>query len=509
MPGIRWRRDPSAPNSRGYYSGPDEAITEVARILESAGIVAVRDERPDITLPYIPHSHLDLDDALYDYQRIGVEWCVDQLSRTGGALLADDRGLGKSPQAIAVADELAHNAPVIIVAPAVVVPKWRREVTRWSKHDPGRFAIYGYESFQKALKIAAGAKPDKKLAPLPSSPGMLVLDEAHYICNSRAIRSKVIHNYRTSVENLPTLALTGTPMTARPRDLWHLLHTLHPGRWGSFFSFARRYCNGGYVEIPGLDMPVFQSDGISNADELHRRLSHVMLRRTKSMVSLQLPGRTRSIVPVELPPAARKRLEQARAAMMQNVDVLRSTGRNSGVAALLSNVEEYKIKSAISLALDIVSDSGNCILVCTRTATADAIGKALNCPVVHGENTAPHEREAILQSTNLAVATMYSIETGIDLVNYSHMIFVGLDWLPKTLLQTEDRIHRVGQSKPVTFYYLVGSGSIDEIVQNTVISRLAREDSILGSGDSGLKTDLTGGTDADILNSLIDSLIAA
>src|SRR5690606_10817643 len=127
----------------------------------------------------------------------------------------------------------------------------------------------------------------------------LIFDEAHYIKNHRSQRSR--HARRlvdAASERRPggpaVYALTGTPRTNRPRDLFPLLQLAgHPmGR--SFLSFAKRYCaahHNGYGWV---------TDGASNLEELAVQLQGVMLRRAKTDV-LELPPKLRTWLAVDVP----------------------------------------------------------------------------------------------------------------------------------------------------------------------------------------------------------------
>ena len=130
--------------------------------------------------------------------------------------------------------------------------------------------------------------------------GGLVVDEAHYIKNHKSARSRIVRDIAgagasgpASAGGPPVYALTGTPLTNRPRDLFTLLQLVaHPfGR--SFLSFAKRYCAAEENDYGWV------TDGASNLEELTLQLHGVMLRRTKDQV-LSLPPKLRAWLPVEV-----------------------------------------------------------------------------------------------------------------------------------------------------------------------------------------------------------------
>jgi SWI/SNF-related matrix-associated actin-dependent regulator of chromatin subfamily A-like protein 1 len=239
------------------------------------------------------------------------------------------------------------------------------------------------------------------------------------------------------------------------------------------------------------------ADGASHVEELSLRLRSVMLRRTKSEVALELPARTRTVIEVELPPKAKKALQAAAKALDW------AGSAKAGVGSLLSQVEAYKVEAALELARDVIANGGRPLLLTTRKATAEQLADELRCPCAHGDNSTPENRRSILLSGDgAAVSTIDSVTTGIDLVQFDCVIFTGLDWVPSKMLQAEARIHRLGQSRGVTIYFLVGVGSIDEVVRERVIDRLEVIATLAGGDESVMASEL-GGNDDDILAALV------
>lgn len=482
IPGMRWEPDASAPNGRGVWRGAHEASRLAVRALERAGLVKVRtDERRDA----VPDLHFDafaaLPPGLFTYQVEGTAWLRCRLAESGGALLADEMGLGKSAQAIAACDALDLGPDRLVVCPAIVVPHWREQVKRWGSSFP-EWHIRSYEKFTREFKRGE----------LPDGIGFTIFDEAHYLSNSKSLRSKAASAWCARNPSARRILLTGTPMQARPKDLWHLLEIAHPGRFGSFFAFTKRYCAGRYEPIPNTTLAPWVCDGVSHADELAERLRAVMLRRTKAEVGAFLPPLRREIIECEIPRAVRRDAQRAAAAIDW-----RGNGRIAA-SQLLSQIETYKIDAAVELAGEIRSGGGNALILTTRKDTAVQIASALGCPAVDGDTPVARRRAEIVEAP-LACATIFSITTGIDLTNFDHVIMVGLDWLPSTMLQGEARTHRPGQTRPVLVTYLIGTGTLDEIVRERVIDRLSTWETLGGAGSDGLAVDLAGGTEEELL----------
>jgi SNF2 family DNA or RNA helicase len=329
-----------------------------------------------------------------------------------------------------------------------------------------------------------------------------VLDEIHYCGNPKSKRAMAVAAWRALHPQAYAVGLSGTPIPAYVWQLWHCLDILWPGRFGRAWNFQERYCDGRWEEIAHTEKTVWNREGVSRSEELAKRLSACMLRRTKADVALELPPRTRTTIEIELPPKALRDLHKAAAA----IDWSGGQLQGKGVSALLSHIEEYKIDAAEELAMNVMAAGSRPLILTTRKATAAELGRRLSAPVADGD-VDPQERQRLLADAECGVATLYAVTTGIDLVGYDVIIMTGLDWVPSTLLQGEARIHRIGQHRPVTIYYLIGQHTLDEVVRERVIERLDTFGSIIGDdGSDGMGRALGALGDDELLAGLVASM---
>ena len=127
------------------------------------------------------------------------------IARHGGAVLADEVGLGKSYVALAVA--LARNEPFTLVVPAVLVPQWRALLDRFGVLETPVFT-------HEALSVRAVATSRRP------ADGFVVVDEAHRFRNPDTNRYR---NLARLVVGSHVLLVTATPVHNRIGDLLHLL----------------------------------------------------------------------------------------------------------------------------------------------------------------------------------------------------------------------------------------------------------------------------------------------
>jgi SNF2 family DNA or RNA helicase len=69
-------------------------------------------------------------------------------------------------------------------------------------------------------------------------------------------------------------------------------------------------------------------------------------------------------------------------------------------------------------------------------------------------------------------------------------MFFELDWTPGAHTQAEARAHRLGQTKPVNVYYLVGKNTIESMMLETIQKKQGVIDAVLDGGDSAEHLDL-------------------
>ena len=64
----------------------------------------------------------------------------------------------------------------------------------------------------------------------------------------------------------------------------------------------------------------------------------------------------------------------------------------------------------------------------------------------------------------MLVGNLQAAGTGLTLTAGTHVLFNDLDWVPANHWQAEDRIYRIGQTRPAFVTYLVAEGTLDDFV---------------------------------------------
>jgi len=87
-----------------------------------------------------------------------------------------------------------------------------------------------------------------------------------------------------------------------------------------------------------------------------------------------------------------------------------------------------------------------------------------------------------------AVLSLTCASTGLTLTSASLVVFAELYWNPGTLIQAEDRVHRLGQTAPfVELRYLFCKGTVDDVLWPLIGKKLG----VIGSAINGAKDRMT------------------
>lgn len=408
---------------------------------------------------------------LYPHQTGGVAFLMARKR----AILADEMGLGKTRTAIVAAREHAPDGPYVVVCPASVKLNWRREIQAVEPHalvqvvdrdpvDPqARWVVVNYDRLNRHVEALE-----------KTNPAVVIVDEAHYIKNRLAKRSKSTLRLLGVDSATAAYLLTGTPIANRPRDVFNLLRAVRHPLTRNYVNFAKRYC-AAYDNGYGL-----VDEGASNVEELAQLLNGVMLRRTKDE-AMDLPPKVRTWLPVELPTARVVSLEQ------RALDYLGKNPARSGSTwiTFLGTLNKARHQLAVmkaTVTADFVGDcvdAGQKVVVFTQyKAAVEVLVERFGDTAVTltGEHTAK-QRDATVRrfqqddSLRVFIGNLQAAGTGITLTAGTHVVFNDLDWVPANHWQAEDRIHRIGQTQTAFATYLYVPGTLDGFVANLLESK--------------------------------------
>ena len=81
----------------------------------------------------------------------------------------------------------------------------------------------------------------------------------------------------------------------------------------------------------------------------------------------------------------------------------------------------------------------------------------------------------------MAILSLLAASTGFTLTATSLLIFAELNFVPGTMLQAEDRIHRIGQTENVDIRYIIAENTLDDYIFKMLVRKLDTLDQVLDS----------------------------
>ncbi|HEY5444216.1 MAG TPA: DEAD/DEAH box helicase, partial [Pyrinomonadaceae bacterium] len=294
-------------------------------------------------------------------------------------------------------------------------------------------------------------------------------DEAHYLKAPRARRTRASRRLVKKASSV--IGLSGTPLTNRPIELWSILRIIRPDLFPSREEYAWAYCKPRYTPWG------WRYDGATNLKQLNRILrSECMIRRLKKDVLLELPAKTRRIVPFRL-----ASYKEYRRADNEFLVWLKETSPSRAMRAKKSLAlvkVGYLLRLVAKLKMEwtkqwieefFIAHPGEKLVALTmHTFVIDQLKERFPSSVVIDGRVVGRKRDETVRKfqsnrrVNLLLGNWKAAGVGITLHAASNAAALDFPWSPGDLLQGEDRIHRIGQKKKVVIHYLTALGTIEE-----------------------------------------------
>lgn len=465
-----------------------------ARAVFEADIAAGRETLDIVKYPLLP------------YQREGVL----HLAFGERALLADEMGLGKTIQAIAACVLLAKLKQVqrvLVVCPASLKAEWEEQIARFCDQStrlvfgskaqrhaayqaPAFFTIVNYEQvLGDAEEINGTLKPD-----------VIVLDEAQRIKNWQTKTARRVKSLRSP----HAFVLTGTPLENRIDELYSIVQYLDPEILGPLFRFNRDF-----YQLDERGRPV----DYQNLADLRERLKPLLLRRRKSDVETQLPGRTIKTYFVPMVEEQKLRYEEyyvpasrliAKAqkrpltqAEFERLQMLFACMRMvCDTPAILDPTCRIspKLEELEGILGDLLDDPDRKVIVFSEwermlTMVRELAGEMGVDAAWHTGSLPQQRRRAEINRFKHDPACRLFLSTdsgsvGLNLQAASAVINVDLPWNPAKLEQRIARAWRKNQTRSVSVVNLVTEDSIEHNILHLLGRKQALADGIIdGDGD--------------------------
>lgn len=508
IPGGKWKKAwscwvyPKSPATAarvletfGDGADHDGRLAGMASVLESAK--EVKTSTPVLAIP-------NLKTKPWLHQVKAYQFAM----RLPGSILALGMGCGKSLVSVGLA--LSRGKHTLILCPKSVVPVWPLEFSIHSALDVSVLALAdgSVASKQKAAEAymrrmmlrncrsviainfdSAWRDPFASWA-LKAGFDTLIMDECHKIKSSSGRTSKFCHALAKVTRF--RIGLTGTPMPHSPLDVFAQCRAIDHGVFGtSWTRFRARYAvMGGFG---GHQVMNFQ-----NLKELHTLFDSIAFQAGRDVI--QLPAEKRQVIPVTLGAKATKILKALEndlyAAWEKNeitaTNVLTKLIRQAQVTGGHARTDDEKIvevdtakREALAELLDGLPQREPVVVFARFHQELDAIRQeAEKQGRTYAELSGRKNDLKDWQDGKFDVigVQLQSGGVGISLVRAAYCIYFSLDFSLGNFEQSLCRIHRPGQKRPVTFYFLVAQDTIDQ----KIIDALSRRKNVVEYVLSGL-----------------------
>ncbi len=436
----------------------------------------------EVKIDYTKYSHR----PPLEHQKIAIE----SLAGSKRYILADDMGLGKTTSTIIAALE-TDAKKILIICPATLKINWQREIENYSdrpvyicegknfstEHD---FVIVNYDIIKNFYDL----KDKQNSLITQSNFDLVIIDEAHYIQNAQAQRTKLINSFVKDINRV--WLLTGTPMTSRPMNYFNLLNIIESPVAQNWMAYAIRYCQG--YQFNAGKRKIWNVSGASNLEELRDRTSRQVLRRLKEDV-LDLPDKI--ITPVYL----RLKSKEYETEVGEYYDWYENkkeeskslTIQFSKLMKVRQIIAEEKIKQTIELAENIIEQGKKVIIFTNFTDTLRKIHEHFGKQSVYldGSCTKPQRQYAVDQfqendKIKVFVGNLKAAGVGITLTAGEACIMNDLSFVPSDHSQAEDRAYRYGQKSNVSVYYPIFENTIEGIIYDMLTNKKNIFETVMG-----------------------------
>lgn len=498
----------------------------------------------------------DFKRILFDHQKDAVKFLLSRKK----CILADDMGLGKTTS-VSVAAIEGNFDSVLIICPASIKEVWKRELSYYipekditiiegfsdkkkgelevflgyaegksnmtreqlleeaKEHGQwkfNRFIIVNYDivdNFFKSKRTYTKEQFDELLDNNPmlkyinNRKSLIILDEAHNLSNSKSIRYKTIRGLINKGKPDSIYAVTGTPITNNPANLFCVLNLLGDSITSDWEYYMKRYCGATEICKDKVERNKWQQEFLklkkkstwydltneerteldkylhehckyilipkdaTNLEELRDRISHIYLRRTKD--SLTLPKKTIHEVYYDLTPSQEEEYnrlwaeyEEEKKTLDPEKEINKDLLEGAIYRQYLSN---EMIPNTIALTDRAIAKGEKVVIACCYDEELYKLQEYYKdkCVIYNGKLSLRQKEDAISRFTDddnvmVFIGNIRASSVGITLIVSRTLIFNTFSYSDIDNKQMSDRVHRLGQKKPCHIIYQVFKNTYNE-----------------------------------------------
>ncbi|WP_206018357.1 SNF2-related protein [Roseovarius nitratireducens] len=410
---------------------------------------------------------------------------ADLFRKTGRLLLLDDVGLGKTVSALAAISD-GWGLPAAVVVQPHLSAQWVVQYIERFTHlraveikdrNPRPMQVADIYVFRYS-NIAAWVDMIE-----PMGLRTVIFDEIQELRHGEATeKGRAAASICSMVEN--RLGLSATPIYNYGSEIFNVVEYIAPGALGSWPEFITNWCvsHGTHwiVKDPEALGAFLQEEGIT-------------LRRTNdhAEVAATLPGLSKTVIEVDWDDGAVQTDRELQVKLAQRV--LGGSFHERGIAARELNMlmrHETGVAKARSVAAYVrtLVESGEPVLVGAwhrevYNILLERLADLNPMMFTGSESTAAKKKasQAFIEGdTNVMLMSLRS-GAGIDglQTRAAHVVYAELDWSPQVHVQFTGRLHRHGQTRPVTAHFLHVNGGSDPAIMAALGLKASQSHGIL------------------------------
>ncbi|MBK5910630.1 hypothetical protein CCR85_03870 [Rhodothalassium salexigens] len=501
--------EPVGPGGSGDDDRPDPRFLVIQENLSEVTYEALSPSDPPEPVATPVAAPASLRSSLKTHQQAGLDWLARHLAAgTPGVLLADDMGLGKTLQALAfLAWARAVGRlpqPVLIVAPTGLLDNWRAEMDHHFVADAFGDVVSAYGPGLKALRSVSGRTlsdiktgTDQLAVHRWAQAGIVLttyetLRDYHFSFAKTRFSVAIfdeVQKLKNPVSQLSRaaralnidfkLALTGTPVENSLQDLWSIMDLLWPGLLGSSKGFAADYPEDDPDRLGLLHDRLFEAGAEAGPGPL-------ALRRMKADGLDGLPTRTAHRHEIDMPDDQAAEYSGEVAKVLATRDGGAKPGAMLVVLQRLRNISLHpcppaqadtdlavyaarsaRFQAALTI-LDRIAGKGEKALVFLESREmqplfADLVRHRYGLDRLPQRITGEvpgHKRRAIVDmfqarppGFDVLILSPKAGGVGLTITAANHVIHLSRWWNPAVEDQSNDRVYRIGQRRPVHIHY--------------------------------------------------------
>jgi SNF2 family DNA or RNA helicase len=411
-------------------------------------------------------------EMLLPYQQEGLRF----LQKAGSSILGDQMGLGKTPQALALAESLGLHT--LILCPAALRHQWASEISKFTSstcsiiagsakvrqaawgHPNDHYKICGYDTLRGFADLDAAKTYCKA--------GLVIYDEITKLKNWKAQRTKAI----STLQPYFKIGLTGTPIENSLPEFYQIFRIVAPSLLGSYVQFSERYL---IIEEQGNRWHRWKEVvGTKNLDILKEKIAPKFLRRERDEV-LDLPPTSDVVLRLEATKEQRTveksllKLARANQELVLACFVFAQENTFNPAYIPIEKIQDIDLHEIIRFSqkdqsqklietVDLLQElAPHKVIVFSKfEKVLSQLQRMLpeEISYLHGGVDTEQEFEKWDADQTRVLAMTQMGTYGLNLQSAHFMVMLDKPYNPAVIEQLKARIHRMGQKEAMTFYDL-------------------------------------------------------